>query len=66
MRCCYVPEWFIISINGVGKGLLIGATCSDDKYVKALCKVTTPMQMIIDTVIVMYAFICRILMYKDH
>lgn len=62
MRCYYVLEWFIISINGIGKGLLICATCLDDKYVKALCKVTTPMQMIIDTV--MYAFICGILMYK--
>ena len=48
MRLCDVLEWFIISTNRINKGLLICAFCLDDKHVKALCKVTSPMQKITD------------------
>lgn len=53
MILCDVLEWFIISICGIAKSLLICTTCLDDKHVKRHSKVTSPMQIIIDTVMVM-------------
>lgn len=49
----YDLEWFIISICGIAKRLLICATCLDDKHMKKLSKVTSPIQIMINTVIVM-------------
>lgn len=55
----YDLEWFIISICGIAKSLIISATCLDDKHGKRLSKVTSPMQIIINTYC--YApFICEL------
>lgn len=52
MRLCDVLEWFIISICGIAKSLLICATYLDDKHAKRLSKVTSRMQIIILTIMV--------------